>query len=421
MDLKTPATVVFVASLLILVGSVCHFLPQPAPVAAGALVRADDSAATTAATEALADASNRFAFELFANLCNASGGGNLLFSPYSISAAFAMAFEGATGLTAEEMASVFHFPTDDQTRRSSFASLYNRLNIDNGGYSLHTANAVWPQRGYPILKEYIDTISNYYRGKVSAVDFAGATEQARRTINEWVSGQTNGKIKELFPPGSLGVSTELAITNAIYFKGSWMMKFDKSKTKPGEFKVSPNLTVTTPMMELQKKRGTFMQYAETDELEFLELPYEYGDATMLILLPKGNDIASFEASLTLEKIEGWKKKMRKEVDDVKLPRFSIHSDYDLKETLAGMGMPSAFYDKDFSKMNGHGGLWIDTAVHQAYIDVNEEGTKAAAATGIGMPAGISPEFIADHPFLFLIQDKATGAILFMGKVTDPTK
>ena len=413
--------VILSLSVLILAGMACQFLPQSAPIATGALVRANDHAATPAATEALADANNKFAFELYSNLSGASGGGNIIFSPYSISAAFAMAYEGARGRTAEEMASVFHFPADNQTRWSSFADLYNLLNIDNGGYSLHTANAVWPQKGYPILKDYLDTVANYYRGKVSAVDFAGATEQARRTINEWVAGQTNGKIKELFPAGTLNPGTVLALTNAIYFKGDWSMKFDKSKTVQKDFHVSADKTVTGPMMSLDTKGQASLRYADTGRIQILEFPFQGGDASMLILLPNAENTTGLEGSLSPETIQAWKNALRKEEMKVQLPRFNIKCSYNLIDTLSNMGMPSAFAGPDFSGINGAGGLFIGTAVHQAYINVNEEGAEAAGATGIGAWRGVPTAFIADHPFIFLIQDKATGTILFMGKVLDPTK
>jgi serpin B len=273
------------------------------------------------------------------------------------------------------------------------------------------------------LQQYIGILTRYYIATAANVDFAGAVEQARKTINGWVANCTAGKITDLFPEGSLTPDTVLALTNAIYFKASWLHKFNPANTKQADFSVNPNLTVSVPMMRIPSKDEVHFNYSETNDLQILELPYEGNRLSMLILLPRAPDTVELEKSLTPDNITNWRSWLRPEELEVQLPRFTLKCRYDLKPTLKQMGMPSAFNGSaDFSGMDGTQNLFIGTAVHQAYIKVNEEGTEAAAATGVGIRwVGVPQEFIADHPFIFLIQDKETGAILFMGKVVDPTK
>ena len=438
MVLRIRLVVMVTMSALILTGAGYYFLlpnwpgnhPSSTfvPETTGSMVRANDAAATPAATEALVDASNRFAFELYAKLYGDSGS-NIFFSPYSISAAFAMVYEGARNQTAGEMRSVFHFPQDDLARRASFAALYNKLNIDNEGYTLRTADAAWVQEGYAILKEYLGVVREYYMGNATNVDFKGAMEKARQTINSWVADHTGGRIKELFKPGDLDPLTVLALTNAIYFKGEWQIKFDAGKTTNRDFYLASGGTVKVPMMVLDSKDSKFNYLDSSEDQEFyqdklkiLDLPYEGENASMFVLLPDDNDLARLEGSLTPEKLAGWQQAMYKHHLDIQLPKFKMDCRYDLKKILPEMGMSSTFGPApDLSGMNGQGGLFIKTAVHEANIDVNEQGTEAAAATGVGVAlSGMTPSFIANHPFIFLIQDKATGTVLFMGRVTDPT-
>jgi len=378
----------------------------------------DDSGATASSVEATVDACNGFAFDLYGRYSVDEG--NILFSPYSISTALSMTYEGARGETAEEMEAVFGFLEDPSERLPSVARIYNTLNEEGRDYALHTVNALWIQRDYPVQEDYIDAIVSYYGGDVNALDFVAEPDESRVTINDWVEERTNDRIKDLFPSGSIDADVRLVLTNAIYFKGDWLYEFDEEATNEEEFHVTPTTSVEVDMMSL---RDDF-NYAETDELQLLELPYTGEDVSMLILLPKRGHMGDVEAQLSAERLGEWVDMMEGAAVNVYLPRFTFETKYFMMEDLAEMGMPTAFTDAaDFSGMTGNRELFIDKVIHQAYIEVNEEGTEAAAATGVSMrlSAAMPGEvFRADHPFIFLIRDMDTGVILFMGRVTDPS-
>jgi serpin B len=369
-------------------------------------------------------ANNGFAYDLYGKY--KSDEGNIFFSPYSIENALAMTYEGAIGKTAEEMLSVLGFPGNENVRRTGFQSINNEMNKKDKSYNLSTANALWAQKDYSFRADYFSTTSNYYGGKVTNLDFAGDTENSRQTINRWVEEQTNNKIKDLIPAGGVDAMTRLVLTNAIYFKGNWLIQFNKNNTKERDFRVSPDRTVKAKMMNLAGEKAVF-NYGETDKLQILELPYDGKELSMILLLPRGDDIKSFEDSLSAENLASWENSMEEKQVDVFLPSFKFETKYNMAKTLKEMGMPTAFSQAaDFSGMTGKKDLFISEVIHQAYVDVNEEGTEAAAATAVIMsntaimePPKI-PVFNADHPFIFLIQDKASGNILFMGRVSDPT-
>jgi serpin B len=369
-------------------------------------------------------ANNQFAIDLYSELKGEEG--NIFFSPYSISTALAMLYEGTKGQTADEIQNVFYLPRDDSLRRTSFSEIINRLNKEDAPYKLSTANALWIQENYPILKEYIETVEKHYSGKVTNLDFVGATEESRQTINTWVEEQTNNKIKDLFPQGSITPLARFVLTNAIYFKGNWFKQFDKNLTKEEEFRTGTGKSIQVPLMR-QKDKVTEFSYAETQELQILEMLYEGEDLSMLVLLPKTDDLTPLEESLQLGKLREWKNKLRKQKVEVYIPKFTFESKYELNGKLIDMGMPSAFTPgaADLSGIDGTKELFISLVIHQAFVDVNEEGTEAAAATGIvggitSMPPP-PPVFRADHPFIFIIQEKETGNILFMGRVSDPSR
>lgn len=390
--------------------------PEPTPIT--------DDKAIPASINEVVNANNQFAVEVYSELSKETG--NIFFSPYSISTALAMVYEGARGKTAEEMQKVFHFPTDSANRRTSFLAVNNQLNEASSKYKLSVANALWAQVDYKFLDEYINVIKKYYSGEASNVDFKNATEVSRNKINNWVESKTNDKIKNLFPKGSLNELTRLVLTNAVYFKGTWIKQFDKEQTRNEDFKISSKQTVKTPMMRRTGEDAEF-NYAETKDAQIIEMPYEGDKLSMLVLLPKNNDLTALESSLSPEKLKEWKGSLREQRVDVFMPKFTFDSKHFMSETLAKMGMPAAFSDgADFSGMDGTKNLSIQTVIHQAFIDVNEEGTEAAAATGVGMgitsmPAQQPPVFRADHPFLFAIQDKQNGNILFLGRFSNPVK
>jgi len=389
--------------------------PEPAPVA-------DDKGATLAGINSVISANNQFALDLYSQLKGSDG--NIFFSSYSISTALAMTYEGARGKTAEEIQSVFYFPTDGNLRKSSFAAIHNQLNKPDAKYKLNIANALWAQNDYKFLDDYLTTLQQYYAGKATNVDFKNSTEKARQTINKWVESKTNNKIKDLFPQGSLNNTTRLVLTNAIYFKGTWIKQFEKSQTKDEDFRISPADTIKVPMMRRTDKNAKF-NYTEDDNLQILEMPYEGNKLSMMVLLPKNDNLSFLESSLTLEKINDWRSKLQEQRVDVFMPKFTFDTKYFMNETLAKMGMPTAFtYYADLSGMDGTQNLFIQKVIHQAFVDVNEEGTEAAAATAVDVGiTSVKPrtDFRADHPFIFLIQDKETGNILFFGRVVNPKK
>ena len=380
----------------------------------------DDSGATVSTVKATVDASNRFSFDLYRRYSSDSG--NILFSPYSISTALSMVYEGARGETADEMESVFHFVEEPSERRPAVVWIYNVINGRDRDYELHTANALWMQEGYPILEDYVDTVADCYGGEANALDFAGEPEESRVIINDWVEARTNDRIKNLFPPKSIDPEVILVLTNAIYFKGDWLIEFDEDRTSKNEFHISPAESVEANMMSL---RGDRFNYTETYEMQVLELPYTGKDVSMVILLPKENYLSDIESTLFCDELGELIDGLEETAVDVYLPRFAFETKYFLEEDLKEMGMPTAFTPSaDFTEITEEDVLFIDIVIHQAFIEVNEEGTEAAAATGVSMhlSAAAPPRkvFRADHPFIFIIRDRVTGIILFMGRVMTPS-
>ncbi len=387
--------------------------------------KADDSGASIEGSEAITQANNTFALEMYSKLRKENTDDNVFFSPYSILIALTMTYEGAKGETAEEMEAVLHIPEDADVRRPNFARIYNVINSKDKGYELSTANALWAQRDFKFLKEYVNSIEKYYGGNVTNLDFAGASENACQTINSWVADHTNQKIKDLIPQGIISDATRLVLTNAIYFKGIWLVQFDENDTREEDFRTSAGDFVKVPMMRLVDHDARF-KYAETDELQFLEMSYEGDDVAMYIILPKENDLSDIEESMDYDSLSAWKDMLHERKVNIYIPKFKFTTKYFLRETLSDMGMPTAFgSNADFSGMNGTRDLFIQSVIHQAFVEVNEEGTEAAAATGVVMEVtSIGPEtpvFRADHPFIFFIQEIETGNILFVGRVCDPSK
>jgi len=380
----------------------------------------------------VADANNRFAFDLYSRLAKdpAYAGSNLFFSPISLSSALAITYEGARGTTADEIRSVFYFPNDTAALRQGFAEMNSGMNNTSAGYTLDTANALWAEKTYPFLPGYISTAAQYYSANATSLDFINRPEESRAIINRWVEQKTKNKIQDLVPAGGITPVTRLVITNAVYFKGTWVTQFDKNTTRDTRFRVSPGKTANVKMMQRTDENAVY-RYTETDDLRVLALPYAHDsgkELSMLVLLPKDNNLTSAERALDPVRYAGIQNSLVSQRVKVFLPKFQIETTAHLPKTLAAMGMPTAFSGSaDFSGMDGTQFLYIEDIIHKAYIDVNEEGTEAAAATAVIMwGKGVVPEeppipvFNADHPFLFIIQDDETGAILFMGRVTNPT-
>ena len=352
--------------------------------------------------------------------------GNLFFSSYSISSALTMTYEGSNGLTAEEMKGVLHLPDDKKKLRSGFAEINNRLNIEDKPYQLSVANALWAQQDYPFKQDYFDLVDENYGGKVTNLNFKEDTENSRVTINNWVEDKTNDRIKDLIPRGVLSPETRLVLTNAIYFKANWTYQFDEQNTYEDEFTLSSGDTITTETMHQTK----YYNYGETDDLQTLEMNYLGNDLSMIIILPK-EDLADVEDSLNIENLKSWKRDMKIEKVVVSLPKFKFETKYYMANDLKEMGMPTAFNPllADFTNMwtrQNDENLYISEVIQQTFVEVQEGGTEAAAATAVvmlGASAPIQEEppkiFKADHPFIFIIQEKASGNILFMGRMSNP--
>ena len=382
-----------------------------------------DDLVITEGLDNVVNANNQFALDLYSKYKSKEG--NIFFSPYSISTALAMTYEGAKRETAQEMQSVFHFSEDNNTRRGGYADLYSEINKKDKKYKLHTANALWAEKDFHFSNDYFNVVEQYYNGKVTNLNFKQEAEKSRKTINNWIEDQTNNKIKDLIPTGVIDGLTRLVLTNAIYFKGEWVEQFNKDDTKSKDFKITPDNIIKVPLMRRTDDKAIF-NYIDDSNLQILEMPYSGEDLSMLVLLPKNNNLKALEDSLSVEKLSKWKEDLKEQRVNIYIPKFKFETKYFMTETLKEMGMPIAFSPSaDFSGMTGEKNLFISDVIHQAFVDVNEEGTEAAAATAVVMKltaspnAPIIPTFRADHPFIFIIQQNNTGNILFMGKVVDP--
>jgi serpin B len=366
---------------------------------------------------AMAAATAAFGCDLFAKL--RAKAGNLFFSPLSIETALAMTGAGARGETLTEMTKVLHLPAAGQ------AALGDLLRALQPGpqakYELSIANALWMQQGIMFRPEFLAEANRHYDAALHSVDFA-QTEQARQTINHWVEEKTKDKIKDLFGPGSLSVDSRLVLTNAIYFKGKWADPFDKKATRDEAFHVSGDKTVQVPLMN---RRGRYRYFAG-DGVQAIDLPYAGNRMAMLVVLPAAaNGLPDLEKDLTADRFHGWVEKLAYHPGQVLLPRFKTTEEFDLTATLQELGMRRAFTpEADFSRMSPER-LWISNVVHKAFVETNEEGSEAAAATGVAIVATAVPmrdepfTFRADRPFLFAIRDTWTGTPLFVGRVANP--
>ncbi|MFH1227997.1 MAG: serpin family protein [Planctomycetota bacterium] len=377
--------------------------------------------------QAVVQSNNEFAIDLYGKLSAREG--NLFFSPYSISTALAMAYAGARNETAKQMATTLHFNLESDRLAQACAELIKGMAPSKPeDYQINIANALWGQQDYKFLPGFLDLNNKYYKAGLNPVDFLKATEEARQTINKWVEVQTNDKIKDLIQKGVLTPDTKLVLTNAIYFKGNWMTQFDKNKTVDADFNLADKTKVKTPMMELRDKKGFPIKIPIMRNTDFMmiKLPYNGKELSMLIILPhKYDGISACEKLLTAENINKWQASLAEEKLPVYLPKFKLTLEFELSDMLKSLGMSDAFgYPQaDFSGMGGTKELFIDNVIHKAFIEVNEEGTEAAAATAVIAPTGAPPKapsvFRVDHPFIFLIRDERSGSILFMGRVMNP--
>jgi len=383
---------------------------------------ASQAQAAPAAGPAAAERANAVAFKFYAK--EAAKPANLFFSPYSLHSAFAMAYEGAKGPTAAQMAAVFNFPPQTKKLRASLKTLNDGLDAAAKGAQLLQANAFWAEQDYKFLPAYTGALTRYYRAEAKPANFKTAAEVSRRAINAWTEERTKGRITNLFPEGALNALTRLVLVNAVYFKGNWASPFAKNLTGEADFTRSDGRKIKVQMMGFSGTRD--LQYGETDSFQLVRLPYAGGGLAMVVALPKnGKSLADAAAGLSAASLAEMRSVLIEQKTKVFLPRFSFGSGFELNGTLSELGMPLAFTDAaDFSNMDGTRRLYIQKAVHKAFVEVNEEGTEAAAATGIAMgvkSANFGFSLLrADRPFLFLIEDVKSGLILFLGKVEDPT-
>ncbi|XP_047622953.1 serpin B3-like [Phacochoerus africanus] len=379
----------------------------------------------------------QFAVDLFQQI-RRSEGGNIFYSPLSIMSALAMTYLGSRGHTASEIRKVLHLKelaenaegaTADLVGRAGtvhrqFQRLLTELNKPTDAYELSVANRLYGDKAVSFSQDYLENIKKFYLASVASVDFVNAAEESRQMINSWVESQTKGKIKDLFPKGTLSSSTTLVLVNAIYFKGRWLQEFKKENTLKEKFWLNKDTSKSVQMM--RETRAFKFASLEHLHVKILEIPYTGQELSMLLLLPDEVDgLRKLEDGLTAEKLLEWtsSQNMKESQVDLHLPRFKVEESYDLKATLKALGMVSAFSaDADFSGMTGRRGLAISSVVHKSFVEVTEEGTEAAAATGVvngKTSAPFNNHFHCDHPFLFFIRHNKTNSILFCGRVSSP--
>lgn len=418
--------------LMLIMLSVLAGCARPQPVAEAMVLQSDKPRNTAPQVlsgdlQELVNGNTAFAFDLYHALREKSGG-NLFYSPYSISIALAMTYAGARGETEKEMAQVLHFTLPQERLHPAFNSLDLTLAsrgkaAEGKGFRLHIVNALWGQRGYKFLPAFLDTLAQNYGAGMRVLDFALDPEAARKIINKWVSDHTEGRIQELIPPGTIDYLTRLVLTNAIYFKAAWAEPFKKELTKDDAFYLLDGSKVIVPMM----RQVTNLGYTEGEGYQVVEMPYEGKELAMVVLLPAEGQFESFEKSLSAERLQSILEKISYRQVSLTFPRFRMESAFRLAQILKAMGMQTAFTPDraDFSGMDGTRNIYIGEVLHKAFVSVDEEGTEAAAATAViakitALP--ISPvEVTVNRPFIFLIRDLETGAILFVGRVLNPAQ
>jgi serpin B len=383
--------------------------------------------------KSFAEGSNDFALAMYAQLRQRSG--NLFFSPFGIRAVLGMAHAGAKGETEAQMREALRVSSEDETH-VAFAEIIQRLNAAEGMYELVVANSLWCQDGGPLQPGFLDVIARHYGGGVNVLDFLHAAEAARETINKWVENRTRQRIQELIPLGGLDRDTRMVLVNAVYFKGTWVLQFRRNATRDEPFCLESGETVQAPLMHQREE----VRYLRAAGYQAVDLAYRGIYLSMLLLLPDREDgLRDLEELLSARMLDDCVTRMSSREVELFLPRFKITWQTDnLREQLKTLGMPLAFtpFQADFSGINGHEppaeeSLFLSAVVHKAFVEANEEGTEAAAATAsvMGFTASLGgpsepqpvPIFRADHPFLFAIRDRNSRAILFLGRVADPTR
>jgi len=372
--------------------------------------------------ERVAEGNRAFAVSLYREVAGEPG--NVFFSPFSISTALAMTYVGARGETAAQMQSTLHFPESPEHLPEVWGMWQSRMDQvgREGKVTLSVANSLWPDERYPFLDTYMATVRERFRSEVFPVNFA-ETEAARQQINTWVEDATEQLIKDLIQPGVLNALTRMVLVNAIYFKGTWQTTFGPEVTRPQPFHLADGSVIEVPTMYGKVPA----RYAALDGVQLLDLPYRGDQVSMLVVVPDTQErMADLERSLSVAVMDQWLGAVEPTEVRVFLPKFTMTQHLALSKILQALGMVVPFDDKaaNFAGMDGHENyLYISDVVHQAFVAVDEAGTEAAAATAVIMQARSmprpSPEFRADRPFLFFIHERASGSILFAGRVMDP--
>jgi serpin B len=415
-----------IAALLGIVG--CAVQPTAAPASQSDKERIESPNVDVADMTQLVAGNSAFALDLYQMLAK-EGEENLFFSPYSISLALAMCYAGARGETEQQMAEVLHFALSQSQLHPAFNQLdlelgqrgANAQGKDGQGFRLNIVNATWAQDGYPFTIEYLDILAENYGAGLRTLDFSKDPEAARKTINGWVSDQTEERIKDLIPQGVINAVTRLVLTNAIYFNAAWANPFDEQRTTDGAFYLLNGSEVMVPMMQQQASFG----YTERSGLQVIEMPYDGRELSMVVLLPPTGTLESLEAELDVQEIDAILGELRYQEVALTMPKFKVESAFGLAKTLQSMGMTDAFSDNaDLSGMDGTTDLFIQDVVHKAFVDVDEAGTEAAAATAVIVGLKAMPQqpvtMTIDRPFVFFIRDIQTGTVLFVGRIVDPS-
>jgi len=383
---------------------------------------------STADETLLVEGNSALAFELYRALRESElteSDGNLFYSPHSISVALDMTYAGARGETAQQIADTLHFLLGQEKLHPAFNWLDAELTKrgegakgkDGEGFRLNVVNAIWGQKDYSFLSTFLDVLAENYGAGLRILDFITETEESRLAINQWVSDQTEGRIEDLIPRGAVNELTRLVLTNAIYFNAAWEHPFDEQLTADGPFYLLDGSQEAVPMM----KQTEVLGYFQGQGFQAVELGYDGGELSMLILLPEPGQFHIFEQALDAQRVDAIIKGVQPARVNLTMPKFEFDSQFSLKDTLARMGMPVAFTDDaDFSGMTGNRELFISDVIHKAFVAVDEAGTEAGAATGVIMGLTSLPmQVTIDRPFVFLIRDIETGAILFVGRVLNP--
>jgi len=418
--------VLSVLMIIVIIGLTACSQPASAGILQSEKPRVTEPQVSQGDLATLVDGNSEFAFDLYRSLKDTSG--NLFYSPYSISLALAMTYAGARGETEEQMADTLNFLLPYDSLHPTFNGLDIDLSSrgegaegkDGGEFRLNIVNAIWGQRDYEFLSEFLDVLAESYGAGLRILDFVAAPEPSRITINDWVSDQTEGRIKDLIPQGAIDTLTRLVLTNAIYFNAAWQFPFEEDATADGIFHLLDGEETIVPMMNQTESFG----YTEGETYQAVELHYDGQELSMVILLPDTDQFEAFEDSMDFQEARGILSDMKRRQVSLQMPKFEFESEFSLKKTLTAMGMPVAFSaNADFSGMTGEKGLFISDVIHKAFVSVDEAGTEAAAATAVIMELTAMPEtpveVTLNRPFIFLIRDIETGAILFVGRVMNP--